>query len=219
MRAPIRARLRVVPQAPTHRAIALSTLLVMGATFGSTLFGFAREVVNARYFGTRWEMDTFLAAATIPTILFGVFNGALVSALVPTFTEYLAHGREDDAARLASTVTNVLFLVLSALAVVGWVLAPYYVPLIAHGFPAPQMGVAVRMTRWMMPSIIATSLAGVASAVLNAHHRFAASALAGVAVNVTTIAVVLVLFHRFGIFALVAGTTLGLAAQFVVQIP
>ncbi|MEO6990754.1 MAG: lipid II flippase MurJ, partial [Candidatus Baltobacteraceae bacterium] len=42
---------------------------------------------------------------------------------------------------------------------------------------------------------------------------------AGVAVNVTTIAVVLVLFHRFGIFALVAGTTLGLAAQFVVQIP
>ena len=30
--------------------------------------GFFREVVNAQFYGTRWEMDTFLAAATIPTI-------------------------------------------------------------------------------------------------------------------------------------------------------
>ena len=44
-------------------------------------------------------MDTFLAAATVPTILFGVFNGALVSALVPTFSEYIAKGHEDDAWR------------------------------------------------------------------------------------------------------------------------
>ena len=191
----------------------------MLATLGSTLLGFGREVVNARFFGTRWELDTFLAAATIPTILFGVFNGALVSALVPTFSEYLAHGRDDEAARLASTVTNVLFIVLSVLAVLGWLLAPFYVPLIAHGFPAPQMGVAVRMTRWMMPSIVATSLAGVASAVLNAHHRFHASALGGIAVNVLTIAVVLVGFGHIGIFALVLGTSLGLIAQFLVQIP
>ena len=71
----------------------------MAATFVSTLLGFVREVVNAQYYGTRWEMDTFLAAATIPTILFGVFNGALVSALVPTFSEYLAHREEDEAWR------------------------------------------------------------------------------------------------------------------------
>ena len=76
-------------------------MFVMAATLGSTLLGFAREVVNARYFGTQWEMDAFLAAAVIPIILFGVFNGALVSALVPTFTEYIAHGKDDEAWRLA----------------------------------------------------------------------------------------------------------------------
>ena len=68
----------------------------MAATFASTLFGFFREVVNAKFYGTQWEMDTFLAAATIPTILFGVFNGALVSALVPTFSEYISHEREEE---------------------------------------------------------------------------------------------------------------------------
>ncbi len=165
----------------------------MGATFASTLLGFMREVVSARYYGTRWEMDTFLAAATIPTILFGVFNGALVSALVPTFSEYLAHRKEDEAWRLASTVLNVLAIVVTACALVGFFTARWYVPLIAHGFPAPQMGVAIRMTRWLMPSIVAVSLSGVLSAMLNAYHRFRAAALVGVAVNVVTIACVVLL--------------------------
>ena len=145
----------------------------MGATFASTLLGFLREVVSARYYGTRWEMDTFLAAATIPTILFGVFNGALISALVPTFSEISRiarktgvalgeHGpqypgdRGDDVRG-----DRVLYGPL-----VG-------VPVIAHGFPAPQMGVAIRMTRWLMPSIVAVSLSGVLSAMLHAYHRSA----------------------------------------------
>ena len=191
----------------------------MAATFGSTLCGFFREVVNARYFGTQWEMDTFLAAATIPTILFGVFNGALVSALVPTFSEYLSQGAHEEAVRLASTIANVLAIALSILAVLGWYLAPAFVPLVAHGFPPGQMGVAVHMTRWLMPSIVATSLAGVASAVLNAQHRFNSSALGGIAVNIATIAAVLFLFPKLGIFALVLGSTLGLTAQLIVQLP
>jgi putative peptidoglycan lipid II flippase len=191
----------------------------MGATFASTLLGFLREVVSARYYGTRWEMDTFLAAATIPTILFGVFNGALVSALVPTFSEYLAHRKEDDAWRLASTVLNVLAIVLTTCAIVGYFTARWYVPLIAHGFPPPQMGVAIRMTQWLMPSIVAVSLSGVLSAMLNAYHRFRSAALVGVAVNAVTIACVVLRAHSLGIYALVLGTVLGLSAQLVIQLP
>jgi putative peptidoglycan lipid II flippase len=194
-------------------------MFVMAATLGSTLLGFVREVVNARYYGTQWEMDAFLAAAVIPIILFGVFNGALVSALVPTFTEYIAHGQDDEAWRLANTIINVLFIVLSAGAILGWVLAPYYVPLIAHGFPKPEMGVTIRMTRWLMPSIVAVSLSGVFSAVLNAHHRFRSASMAGIAINVVTIACVVVLNHKYGIYALVLGTALGLCAQMLIQVP
>ncbi|MGA8575344.1 MAG: murein biosynthesis integral membrane protein MurJ [Candidatus Cybelea sp.] len=196
-----------------------STFFIMGATFASTLLGFLREVASARYYGTRWEMDTFLAAATIPTILFGVFNGALVSALVPTFSEYLAHRKEEEAWRLASTVLNILAIVLTTCAVIGFFTARWYVPVIAHGFPAPQMGVAIRMTRWLMPSIVAVSLSGVLSAMLNAYHRFRAAALVGVAVNVVTIACVVLLSHGMGIYALVVGTVLGLTAQMLVQLP
>jgi putative peptidoglycan lipid II flippase len=191
----------------------------MGTTLASTVLGFLREVVSAKYYGTRWEMDTFLAAATIPTILFGVFNGALMSALVPVFSEYLAHRQEDEAWRLASTVLNALAILLTICAIVGYVAAPLYVPVIAHGFPAPQMGVAIRMTRWLMPSIVAVSLSGVLSAMLNAYQRFRATALIGLTVNTVTIACVLFLNHAIFIYALVLGTTLGLIAQMLVQLP
>jgi putative peptidoglycan lipid II flippase len=194
-------------------------MFVMAATLGSTLLGFAREVVNARYYGTQWEMDAFLAAAVIPMILFGVFNGALLSALVPTFTEYIAHGDDEEGWRLANTIINGLFVVLSVCAVLGYVFAPYYVPLIAHGFPKPELGVTIRMTRWLMPSIVAVSLSGVFSAILNAHQRFRSAALTGIAINATTIGFVVVLNHKFGIYALVIGTALGLFAQMLVQVP
>ncbi len=191
----------------------------MAATLGSTVLGFGREVVNARYYGTHWEMDAFLAATVIPVILFGVFNGALLSALVPTFSEYIAHGNDDEAWRLANTILNGLFVILSICAVLGFVFAPYYVPLIAHGFPRPEMGVTIRMTRWLMPSIVAVSLSGVLSAILNAHHRFRTASLTGIALNVVTISCVVLLHRSIGIYAVVLGTALGLCAQMLVQLP
>ncbi len=213
-------RLHVVPAVQvSQRALAGSTIFVMAATLVSSVLGFGREVVNARFFGTQSEMDAFLAAATIPTILFGVFNGALVTALVPVFSDYVARGEDESAWRLGSTVFNVLAVMLSVLAVGGWFFAPAYVPVIAHGFSHDQLAITIRMTRWLMPSVVATSLAGVASAMLNARQRFSATAIQGIAINLVTIVTVLALAHRMGIFALVLGTTLGLTAQLAVQFP
>ena len=47
-------------------------------------------------------------AAIIPILVFGVFNGALVSALVPVFSGYFASKNEEDVWRLSSTVINVI---------------------------------------------------------------------------------------------------------------
>lgn len=191
----------------------------MGASFGSLLLGFLREVINAKYYGTGWEMDTFLVASVIPTILFGVFNLGLVSALVPTFSEYVAKGRQDEAWRLSSTIVNLLGLIMIVCATAGYFLAPWYVPIIAHGFREPQLVVAIRMTQFLMPSIVAVALSGVLSGILNAFGRFRAAAIVGMVLSCVTMATVLTLTHRLGIFALVLGTVLGLGAQFLVQVP
>jgi len=191
----------------------------MAASALSALLGFGREIITAHYFGTRAEMDAFLNASTIPTVLFDIFNGALVASLVPTFSEYMSKGRDDEVRRLGSTVINALFFILTGLAGLGWMLAPIFVPVVAHGFPPSEQDLVVRMVRWLLPGIVATSLGGVCAALLNANHRFTASAMIWVAANIVTIGFVVALHGQLGIFALVLGTVLGLFAQLVVQVP
>jgi putative peptidoglycan lipid II flippase len=202
-----------------HRVVAGSTIAVMLGTLASMVFGFAREVVNAQYFGERWELDAFLVAAIIPTLVFGVFNGSLVTALVPIFSGYFANDEQEEAWRLSSTVINVLLVLLSACALVGWFAAPLIVRVVAAGFPPNEADVTTHMTRVMMPTIIATSIAGVLQALLNAQQRYKAASLQGLALNVCAIAGVLLLFHAYGIFGLVFGTAVGAVAQLVVQLP
>jgi putative peptidoglycan lipid II flippase len=201
------------------RSVTSSTVAVMLATLLSMILGFGREVVNARYFGERWELDAFLVAALLPTLVFGVFNGALVSALVPIFSGYFAANKDEEAWRFSSTVINALIIILSALAVVAWIAAPALVHIVAKGFPEPEVGVATVMTRILMPTIVATSIAGVLQALLNAQHSYRAASLQGAALNVCTIAGVLVLYKLYGIYALVFGTAVGLFAQLFVQLP
>ncbi len=191
----------------------------MAAALASSVLGLARDVINARFYGTGPAMDAFLAAAVIPVILFGIFNGALVSALVPVFSEYVARGEEENAKRLASTVFNGLLVALAILATIGWLLAPAYVPLVVQGFPPQELALTTEMTRWLMPTIVFTSLAGVASAMLNSHLRFTAAAVQGIAVNVVTIVAVVAFNAKLGIYALVLGAAFGLVAQLLVQLP
>ncbi|MBC5808508.1 MAG: murein biosynthesis integral membrane protein MurJ [Candidatus Eremiobacteraeota bacterium] len=196
-----------------------STVAVMLATLLSMVLGFGREVVNARYFGERWELDAFLVAAIIPTLVFGVFSGALVSALVPIFSGYFAAGEDEEAWRFSSTVINGILIVLSVCAAIAWIAAPWLVHVVAKGFPAPEAGVTTRMTRILLPAIVATSIAGVLQALLNAQRSYRAAALQGAALNLCTIVGVLVLFKAYGIYALVFGTAAGLFAQLLVQLP
>lgn len=208
-----------VPPPVSRRSAAGSTFLVMAASGLSALLGFGREIVFAHAYGARPEMDAFLNASTIPTILFGVFNGALVSALVPTFSEYVSQGRPDEVRKLGSTIINALLVLMTGLAVVGWLLAPAFVPVVAHGFPPAQQELVVRMVRWLMPGIVATSISGVCAAMLNSNHRFTATSLIFVGSNIVTIALVVGLNRELGIFALVLGSLLGLFVQVLVQLP
>jgi len=198
-------------------------MLVMGATLASTILGFVREVVYAKFYGTSWELDAFLAASVVPVILFGVFNGALVTALVPLFTDYVNTEREDEAWKLASTVIAVLVGVLGVGAALGAWLAPWYVPhiyvpLLNRDTPA-HVHTAVAMTRWLMPTIVATSLAGVIGSLLNAYHRFGAAALQGFVANLCIICFVWLAEPRYGAYALVFGALVGAFVSLLALLP
>jgi putative peptidoglycan lipid II flippase len=190
----------------------------MAVTLASLILGFGREVVYAKFFGTSWQLDAFYSAVIVPTVLFGVFNGALISALVPIFSEYIATDREEEAWCLGTTLLVVTTVLLSVASVIGIWFAPLYVPLIAH-FSPDHLAATIGLTRWLMPTIVATSLSGIVAAMLNAHQRFAAAAFQGVVLNIVVIATVIFGFGQYGVMSLVFGTLIGFCAQLAVQLP
>jgi putative peptidoglycan lipid II flippase len=194
-------------------------MVVMGATLASTILGFVREVVYAKFYGTSWELDAFLAASIVPVILFGVFNGALVTALVPLFSDYVNTEREDEAWKLATTTIAIAGAILTVCAALGALLAPWYVPHIARFHSALAVRTAVEMTRWLMPTIVATSVAGVVGSLLNAYHRFGAAALQGVVANVCIIAAVWFAQPHYGAYALVIGALAGAFVSLLALLP
>ncbi|HSO73265.1 MAG TPA: lipid II flippase MurJ, partial [Blastocatellia bacterium] len=162
-------------------SVARSAGIVSLAVMASRLLGLAREMVFAYFFGARFANDAYVIAFRIPNLLRDLFaEGALSSAFVPVFSEYLVKQDEKQAFRLSSLVATTMIVVLGALVILGIVFAEPLVRFIAPGFQADpaKFELTIRLTRIMMPFILLVALAAQAMGVLNARDRFGIPALA-----------------------------------------
>src|SRR5258708_29689626 len=100
----------------------------------SRVTGLLRESVMARLFGAGLQFDAFMLGFRIPNLTRDLFaEGALSSAFVPIFSEYLTTRSKEEAARLANRVATALILVVGALCLAGTIFAPGRVRLVAPG--------------------------------------------------------------------------------------
>jgi putative peptidoglycan lipid II flippase len=179
--------------APIKRAsVARSAGIVSLAVMASRVLGLAREMVFAYFFGASksFANDAYVIAFRIPNLLRDLFaEGALSSAFVPVFSEYLVKKDEKEAFRLSSLVATMLVLVLGSIVVLGIIFAEPVVRFIAPGFETnpEKFALTVRMTRIMMPFILLVALAAQAMGVLNARDRFGIPALASAFFNIGSI--------------------------------
>jgi putative peptidoglycan lipid II flippase len=179
--------------APKPRAsVARSAGIVSMAVMASRLLGLVREMVFAYFFGASrsFANDAYVIAFRIPNLLRDLFaEGALSSAFVTVFSDYLVTKDEKEAFRLSNLVATTLIVVLGILVVLGIIFAPQVVMAIAHGFEGDhaKFELTVRLTRIMMPFILLVALAAQAMGVLNARDRFAVPAMASTFFNVGSI--------------------------------
>lgn len=209
---------------PAHtdrrRTIAGATLVLMAAFVTSRLLGLVREMVIYNQFGTSRALDAYRAAFNIPDLIFElVAGGALAAAFIPTFTGYLAKGRQDEAWHLASAVMTIACTAAAAVAAVVFVLAPWIVPLIVPGFEPAAQALTVQLVRLMLLAPILAGLSGIAAGVLNSHQRFTLPALSPVVYNLAIIAGALLLAPRWGVRGLAVSVVVGAALHFGIQVP
>lgn len=191
---------------------------MMAGTFASRILGLIREVITAALFGATRQLDAFYIAYTLANLLRQLLaEGALSASFVPVFCGVLADGGKDKAGRLAREALTVLLVAGTVVTLLGIILAPLLVNIMAPGFSAEASSVAVSLTRIMFPFLLLVSVAALAMGVLNSLGSFFVSAIAPALSNAVYILFLLFVMRNASIWNLAAAVLLGGACQMLVQ--
>lgn len=214
--------------APAPRRTGGGAALVAAGILLSRLFGLVRNRLLGHFLGTSDAGDAFNAALRIPNVLQNLFGeGVLSASFIPAYSRLLAEGDDVEAGRVAGAVGTLLALATAVLVLVGIVLTPLLVALIAPGFSGEKRELTVRLVQVMFPGVGLLVLSAWALGVLNSHRRFFLPYASPVAMNVVMIGALLWFGPSLGnaagqarlVVLLAWASVVGSAAQLVVQLP
>jgi putative peptidoglycan lipid II flippase len=210
--------------------IMLATMIITGSFIVGRMLGLLRGSLFAGLFGAGIDADAYTQAFYIPDTIFNlVSGGALSSAFIPIFTQYLVEKRDKKTAYyVANAALNTTIAGLTVLAIIAIILAPKIVPIYVLN-PAPrETGEIVMLVRIMLLQPIFLGGSTVMSAILQTRQHFLLPAIGTVLYNVGLIlglgaTLVDNQTHLFGghlgILGATYGVVLGAALQFLVQVP
>ncbi len=167
-----------------YRAIAT----VGGLTMVSRVFGFARDLMIARYLGAGIMADAFFVALRLPNFFRSLFaEGAFTAGFLPLYSETLAQTDRSAAKRFAEAALAWLLVALLLFTVAAQIFMPLVMLGLAPGFndEPVRFALAVDYTRITFPYLLFISLAALYGAVLNGLGRFAAFAATPILLNLT----------------------------------
>ncbi len=198
--------------------------LVAAGILLSRLSGLVRQKIFAHYLGNSDAAGVFTAAYRIPNFLQNLFGeGVLSASFIPVYARLLAEGDEKTAGRVAGIVASLLALVVSALVLIGVLITPWILFLIAPGFKGEVRQLTITVVRILFPGIGLLVMSSWCLGILNSHRKFFLSYVAPVLMNVAMIATLIIFGGRVGDRSLAVmaswGTVVGAALQFGIQIP
>ena len=208
------------------RQIASAATIVSAATLVSRVLGFVRDMTIAWLFGAGMLADAFFMAFRIPSTLRELLGeGALSAAFIPSFTRTATREGRQAAWDLASAVMGTLVVVLLGVTLLGVILAPGIVHVMAWGpgftgIPG-KIPLTIQLLRVMFPYILLVGLAAFFMAILNSLGHFLAPALSPCVLNLVMIGAALLIAPHVSnpALPLAIAVIVGGAGQLLIQIP
>ncbi len=201
------------------------SLLRAAATVGSytlvsRVLGFARDILLAATIGAAPVADAFFVALRLPNLFRSLFaEGAFSAAFVPLFAGANAESGKEAARLFAEDALAVLLSALLGFVLLGEILMPQVMRVMAPGFAAEpgKFPLVVELGRLTFPYLLFIALVALAGGVLNSLDRFWAAAATPILLNLFLIAALIAIRHfGFAPGRLLAWTvTAAGAAQFL----
>src|SRR5271156_81582 len=147
--------------------------LVAAGILLSRIIGLVRLRVFSHYFGLRSDpADAFNAAFRIPNFLQNLFGeGVLSASFIPVYARLLAEGEEEEAGKLAGAVGATLALAVAVLCLLGVLVTPWLIDLIAPGFSGSKRDLTIALVRILFPGAGLLAFSAWCLGILNSHRK------------------------------------------------
>lgn len=189
-----------------------ATLIVVMLTVGVKIASFIKDLVVAWRFGTRDELDAFLIALVVPSLLSNVVASSFNSALIPTYIQLRETRGISAANKLFSNLMVCVLIILSLLSILMLGFSHLYLPFLAAGFDGQKLTLTFRILCTISPIILLDGIICNWRAVLNAEENFTVAGVAPIFTPIVTI-ILLLQVHSWGVYTLAIGLCAGMILE------
>jgi len=169
----------------------------------------AKDLAVARYFGRNDQLDSFLFAFMLPAFAVSLVVGAISAALVPVLVDTRQKDGILAGQQLLSSVFLLMIILLVAVAVLLGVLAPFFLPYLAHNFSPEKQALTRDFLYLLIPWLVASGMAMFIAYILNSIEKFAIPALLPILTPMATLACIILWRRPVTGYSLAAGAVGG----------
>ncbi|MCL4418924.1 murein biosynthesis integral membrane protein MurJ [Patescibacteria group bacterium] len=200
--------------------ILTAAFIIMATILLSQVLGLVRQRLLVAIFGASDILGVYLASSRLPDFLFQlVIAGALSSAFIPVFSDYLGKQKYEEAHRVASTLLVLGLITFSILAVMLFIFASTFSKIMAPGFSSEQITMMATLMRIIIIGELFFIVGSFFSAVLQSYNHFFIPGIAAALYNLGMIISIVIFYPLAGIFSAAYGVILGAFIFVVIQLP
>ncbi len=198
----------------TARPIFRASLTLAAAAAVAASVGFGKELTVARQYGAGVQLDAYLVAFAVVTLIPTTMGVILQATFVPAFMAVAQESRE-KAFRFSSTVIIFVSVILIGAMGAIFLTSPTWVGFVAPGFSVAAHTQALYLTRLLLPLVWLVGLNELLKAQLNCLKSFALPAASQVLPALFAIGGILALSGSLGVGGLALGWVSGVVLQTV----
>ncbi|MCL2410690.1 MAG: murein biosynthesis integral membrane protein MurJ [Treponema sp.] len=184
----------------THAISSMTILLLI-----SRLFGFAREIIIAAYYGATYQTDAYNMAITIIGLSTALISAGVATIIIPMYNNKRLQQTKEIADTFVSNILWITSLFYVILSIIGIIFAPVLVRILAPNFEVRTAVLTVRIIRIMFAFTIATNISNLMTSILQVYNKFAITIIANFPFSIATVAIIVLFYNQAGIYALVIG--------------
>ena len=197
----------------------ISALFIIIFSLGSKILGFFREILIASKFGSGIETDAYFVALAATGLITTLILTAVDTTLIPIFSEIEFQEGFNAKVKHANNMINIVFIFTLILSIIGWIITPIIIKIMAIGFEGRQLDLAILLTRIGMPKLIFSGSIGIFIGFLHSEQRFKSVSSIYLFSSLVLIIYLLFFSHRFGIKGLMFASFLSVVIQLIVLLP